>query len=57
MSDSRQYQKEVYIGKYGLVKKHEKFGSQVLEPNGRHFAYIADAEVARRMVDKPLKNK
>jgi hypothetical protein len=54
MAQQYENQKEVYVGRYGLVKKHDKFSYQVLAPNGRHFAYIPNMDTAKRMVDKPL---
>jgi hypothetical protein len=48
------YVKDVYTGKFGVVKKHE-LNYQVIDNAGKHVAYIMDLEQAKLLADKPKK--
>lgn len=44
------YVKDIYEGKFGVVKPHE-FNYQVVDSSGKHVAYVTNLEVAKKLAD------
>jgi len=48
------YVKNVYEGKFGVVKPHEH-NYQIVDKKGAHVAYCMNLEVAKEIADSPPK--
>ena len=47
-----EYVKDIYRGKYGVVKSHKDYNFHVVDFAGKHLAYMQNEEAAKALADK-----